>query len=76
MSHHELTFLNALAVEDELKRIDEACHQHTAGTQHPIGFSPHWKHALREDVGYGVEHQVEAGVRKHRQVSHVALHGA
>ena len=64
-----------LQVEDVVGRVQETRHQGPAAPQHPERLGPHRADLGHEQVGDGVEHEVEAPVGERREVAHVALNG-
>jgi len=73
-------FQNALIyfvqIEDIEDGIHEASQQRSTRAQDAVGLMPHRANLVDEQVGNGVEDQIEAAIREDAQVAHVAFDGA
>ena len=77
VAHDQLaSLIHGRPVEEEDIRVQEPGHQDPARAQHAERFPPDRRQVGAEYVGHRVEHDIEAAVRKHPKVAHVAEYRA
>jgi len=75
VARHEFApLIQRRRVEDEDVRVHEPRQQHAARAQHAEGLPPYRREVGAEHVRHGVDDDVERGIGKDAQVTHIAKH--
>src|SRR6185312_9871546 len=71
MAHHKLPDVELGCIEDVDIRVYEASEERPSRAEDPCALAPHRPQFRHEQVRDGMEHKVERGVWKYREVAHV-----